>query len=87
MIIVRNQMEYLSQQKMAVFWIFVCLWYSLITINNSEAHPSVTSKSLKTKQNQPRLQSNGDQYIRDENDKHYSPNYSYHEEEEPLSGR
>ena len=84
MIIVRNQMEYLSKQNMAVFWIFVCLWDSLIMINNSEAHPSVTSKSLKTIQIQPRLQSNGDQYIRD---KHYSPYYSYYEEKEPLSGR
>ena len=80
-------MENLSQQKMSVFRILVFVWYSLLMIKNSEAHPSVTEKNLKTKQNQLRLQSNNDQYNEDEYDKHYSPDYSYHEEDEPQSGR
>jgi len=81
-------MENLSQQKMSVFCILVFVWYSLLMINkNSEAHPSVAAKNLKTKQNQLRLQSNNDQYNEDEYDKQYSPHYSYHEEDEPQSGR
>ena len=56
-------------------------------IKNSEAHPSVTAKNLETKQNQLRLQSNNDQYNEDEYDKQYSLHYSYHEEDEPQSGR
>ena len=87
MIIDQNQMENHSQKKVSVFCILVSLWYSLVMIDNSKAHPSVASKSLRTKQNQPRLQSNNDQYIEDEDNEQYSLDYSYHEEEEPLSGR
>ena len=80
-------MEFLSQQKMSVFWILVSLWYSFLMIQNLEAHPSVASKSLKRTRNQTRLQSNDDQYIRDVYDTQYSPDYSYHEKDEPQSGR
>ena len=80
-------MEFLSQHKMSVFWILVSVLHSFLIIQNSEAHPSVASKSLKTKQNQPHLQSKNDQYIEDKYNKQYSPDYSYHEKDEPQSGR
>lgn len=76
-----------SHQKIWVFCILISVYCSLLMIQNSEAHPSVASKGLRTNQNQSRLKSNNNQYIRDEYDKQYSPNYSYHEEDEPLSGR
>ena len=80
-------MEFLSQQKMSVFWILVSVWYSFLMTQNSEAHPSVASKRLKRKQNQPSLQSKNDQYIEDKYNKQYSPDYPYHEKDEPQSGR
>ena len=87
MIIDRNQMVNISQQKMSVFWVLVSLCHTLEMVKNSEAHPSVALKSLKTNHNQPRLQANNDQYIENEYNKQYSPDYYYHEEKEPLSGR